>query len=142
MVSNKERIYFNAMTSKFWIGVLIVSIILLIMGLFGFFTNENNKWNYVLMAFAHFTQAVYFLKDFRYKNYVRYNKLGMVLKIQSYWGKSISFNELTKVELTDNSLIIYKNKNETLVCSTTTIRKEDSKKLYTLLNAKINEKRK
>ena len=36
----------------------------------------------------------------------------MVLKIQSYWGKSISFNELTKVELTDNSLIIYKYKNE------------------------------
>ncbi|WP_255405113.1 hypothetical protein [Tenacibaculum sp. MAR_2010_89] len=32
----------------------------------------------------------------------------MVLKIQSYRGKSIRFHELTKVELTDKSLIFYK----------------------------------
>jgi hypothetical protein len=52
---------------------------------FCFFRYENNEWNSIIIGLTNFIQAIYFFKYFWYKNAVQYNKLGLVIKIQSFW---------------------------------------------------------
>lgn len=137
----KEKIHFDDMTSNLlWVVLLIISIILVLIGLTGFFTDENSKWNSKILFLGSLLQSIYFLKDVWYKNYIRYNKLGMVIKIHSFWGKSINYQELKDIELTDNKFVILRHENDDLVFNISTIQKNDIVKLYNILKNKIDEK--
>ncbi|REH46349.1 hypothetical protein C7448_10819 [Tenacibaculum gallaicum] len=136
----KEKIHFDYIGNINRLTVLSFALLLIVLGFFTFLTTENSKWSSGLLALLNFSLAIYFSKVFWYKNYVRYNKLGMLIKIQSFTGKQINFSELAKVELTENSLIIYKRRiKEPLSFNIASIEKGDVLKLYNLLNQKIKE---
>ena len=54
----KEKIHFDDMTSNLlWVVLLIISIILVLIGLTGFFTDENSKWNSKILFLGYFQLA-------------------------------------------------------------------------------------
>ena len=130
----KEKIYFKNKTSKLWIGILVVSLVFVIIGFFGVIYDTNYKW---LPFIGHSMQMLYFLKDFRYKNFVRDHKHTVILKIKSFWWKSISCKKIKAVKLTDKNLIVYRNEQEPLVFDISRIERAGVIALHQLLNSKI-----
>jgi hypothetical protein len=45
---------------------------------------------------------------FWFKNYVQWNKKGLMLRINHFWGKSISFEDIETSRLENDVLTIYK----------------------------------
>ncbi|CAM1368759.1 hypothetical protein [Tenacibaculum xiamenense] len=137
----KEKIHFDDKSNnKVWLIIMGLSLIFLSIGIFGFFRGENNKWNSIIIGLTNFIQAIYFSKYFWYKNAVQYNKVGMVIKIQSFWGKSLSYHQLKDVVYTDNEFVIIRHENDNLIYDVSSIQKKDVAKLYNILKDKIDNK--
>ena len=96
------------MRNWIWITVLILSLIFIISGTFELFHFENPKLNRRVSAVGFFLQIIYFSRMFWYKNYVKWNKKGAVIRINSFSATSLSFDRIKKTELNDNTLTITK----------------------------------
>ena len=64
----------------------------------------------------------------------------MVIKIQSFWGKSLSYHQLKDVVYTDNEFVIIRYENDNLVYDVSSIQKKDIVRLYNILKDKIDNK--
>ncbi|SEC53051.1 hypothetical protein SAMN04489761_3243 [Tenacibaculum sp. MAR_2009_124] len=136
-----ETIHFdNHSNNKLWLIIMGLSLIFIIIGIFGFFYDENNKWNSAIIALGNTTQAVFYSKYLWYKNAVQYNKRGMVIKIKSFWGKSLNYHQLKDIELSDSEFIISRYEMDDLVFNISNIQKKDIVKLYNILKNIIDNK--
>jgi hypothetical protein len=70
---------------------------------------------------------------FWFKNYVQWNKKGLVIRINSFWGKSIAFEDIKNTRLENNVLTIYKNNGESYDFDLKGIDENDSKRLNNLI---------
>jgi hypothetical protein len=62
------------------------------------------------LSLVFFTQALYISKMFWHKNYIEWNELGINIKINRFFSKSVSFKNVEKIELdTSNLKIIQKS---------------------------------
>lgn len=80
-----------------------------------------------------FLQAIYFSKMFWYENYVQWNKKGALIKINSFMGKSLIFNEIKTFELNDKKLKITKINDSTVIFDLNDITESDTQKLNEIL---------
>jgi hypothetical protein len=53
-------------------------------------------------------QVLFYSKMFWYKNYVEWNKIGMNIKLNTFIGKSIEFDNVKDVEIENENLKIIK----------------------------------
>lgn len=103
-----KKIQFDNMNNWIWIVILILSLIFILIGSFELIEFENPKLNKSISAIGFFLQVIYFSKMFWYKNYVQWNKKGVVVRINSFMGKTLRFDEIKKTELIEKKLIITK----------------------------------
>ena len=104
-----KKIHFDNLSKNwFLITILILSIIFLLVGIFEFIPFENPKINKKISGVGFLLQALYFSRMFWFKNYIQWNKKGAVIRINSFMGKSLSFDEIKKTELNEKKLTITK----------------------------------
>lgn len=119
--------------SFFWIFILILSVIFIGGGTFELFQFENAKSNKWMSVVGFFLQAIYFSKMFWYKNYVQWNKKSALIKINSFMGKSLVFDEIKTFELNDKKLKITKINDNTVIFDLNDIVESDTQKLNEIL---------
>ena len=130
-----KRIKFdNLQTNWLFISLILISIFCIIFGFFEIIEFENPKINKRISAIGYFTQAIFFSRMFWFKNYVQWNKKGIVVRIKSFFGKSISFENVKNSKLENNILTIYENNGKSYNFDLTEIDEKDSKKLNEIIN--------
>ena len=70
---------------------------------------------------------------FWYKNYVEYNKLGIVIKLNIITDKTIKFNEIDKIKMNDDHLIVVLKSEGKFEFKTMDLDKSDINKLLRIL---------
>ncbi|CDF78378.1 hypothetical protein BN863_6660 [Formosa agariphila KMM 3901] len=72
---------------------------------------------------------------FWFKNAVQWNKKGIVIKLNAFFkSTSISFNHISDVELTDNTLKISRHNKKDSTFDLKDIEPSDSKKIFDIIN--------
>ena len=71
---------------------------------------------------------------FWFKSYVQYNKKGIFIRIKTFFGKSISFDNVERTELENQALTIYKNDGTRYDFNLEEIEERYSRKLFKVIN--------
>lgn len=130
-----KRIKFdNLQISWFFISMIVLSLVCIIFGFFEIIQFENPIINRRISAIGYASQAVFFSRMFWYKNYLQWNKKGMFIRINSFFGKSISFKTIESAKLENHILTIYKNDGKSFDFDLSDIAENDSKKLNDIIN--------
>ena len=128
-----KRIHFDNMKNRFWLGILILSLILIVFGTFEIIEFKNTKVNKLITVFGFLLQIVYYSKVFWYKNYIQWNKKATYIRINSWAGKTLSFDNIQKTELNENQLTITKQNGKKVTFDLDNIKKNDSQKLNKII---------
>ena len=128
-----KRIHFDNMRNKFRITILILSIFCFIIGIFEPIEFSSYDLNKYILKIGFLLQILYFSQMFWYKNYVQWNKKGVNIKINSFLGKSLSFDQVKTTELNEKTLTITKNNGITITIDLNEIEESDSKKLNEII---------
>ena len=128
-----KKIHFDNMKNWIWIAILILSLIFILTGTFELFEFENPKLNKRISAIGFFLQVIYYSKMFWYKNYVQWNKKGANIRVNSFLGKSLSFDQIKKTELIEKKLIITKENGNTITFDLNEIAESDTQKLNEII---------
>ncbi|MBS9767446.1 MAG: hypothetical protein KGV44_07890 [Flavobacteriaceae bacterium] len=132
-----KRIHFDNLNKNlFLIAIIILSIICLIIGLLQLIPN-NPELNRMIMAIGFLLQLIFYSRMFWYKNYMQWNKKGAVLKINSFFGKTLNFSEIQTTNLIDKKLIITKFNGQKTTFDLENIVEEDREKLNKIINRYI-----
>ena len=126
-----KKIHFDNMKNWIWIAILILSGIFIVCG--GFELFENPKTNKTLTIIGFLFQIIYFSRMFWYKNYVQWNKKGAVIRINSWSGKSLSFDQIKKTELIEKKMIITKDNGNTVTFDLNEISESDTQRLNEII---------
>lgn len=128
-----KRIHFdNLGKNKYWILIILFSGILIFVEELPF-EFENPKTYSYIRASGFFLQAIYWSKLFWFKNTVQWNKKGAVIRVNSFMGKSLSFDQIKKTELNENKLIITKTSGEIIIFDLNEIAESDTQKLNEII---------
>ena len=130
-----KRIKFdNLQFNWFFISTIIVSLLCVLFGFFEIIEFENTKINRRISTLGYLLMTIYFSRMFWFKNYVQWNKKGVVIRIKQFWGKSLSFKDIKSSKLEGNMLTIYKYDGITYDFDLRDIDVNDSKRLNDIIN--------
>lgn len=111
----------------------IISVILILIGSFELIQFENPKIIKRIGAVGFGLFAVHASKMFWYKNYVQWNKKGALIKIDTFMGTTLNFNQIKKTELIEKKLIITKFNGNQVTFDMHTIASTDTQKLNDII---------
>ena len=109
-------------------------MICIIFGFFEIIQFQNPKINKGISKIGYLSQTVFFSRMFWFKNYVQYNKKGIFIRIKTFFGKSILFDNVERTELENQVLTIYKNDGTRYDFNLEEIEENDSRKLFDVIN--------
>lgn len=133
-----KKLHFDDLSKqKYWILLLVMSLVLVLSGFFKPFDFENPKVYQYFSIVGFLVQVLFFSRLFWYKNNVQWNKKGVVLRIKPYFGKSIRFEEVKAVELHENTMTIRKWDGPDVSIDLSEIIQSDRKMLLQLLQQHI-----
>lgn len=124
-----KRIHFDNMKNWIWISTLILALIFILIGSFEVFEFENPKTNNWISAVGFLLQLIYFTRIFWYKNYFQWNKKGAYIRINSFVGKTLKFDEIKTTELNEKKLTITKDNGKKVTFDLNDIAESDIQKL-------------
>ncbi|UMB61183.1 hypothetical protein MHL31_03015 [Lutibacter sp. A80] len=130
-----KKIYFDDMSNlkENWTKpiVLFLGLILIIFGTFTDFLSED--WNKWIKASGYLLFSIYFLRKVIRKNYVQWNKLGMTVRINTYFReKRLTFNEINSYEFINNTLRIFQS-NKTIELDLSNVLESDKERLIKII---------
>ena len=132
-----KRIHFiNLGKNKYWLIVILLSMFLMLIYIFQFIKFENPKVYKYLLLVAYLLLAFFWSRLYWYKNTVQWNNKGVVIRINSFFRKSLNFNQIKEAELNEKRLIITKKNNKKMTFDLTEFEKSDIQKLIEILNNK------
>lgn len=126
------------MRNGFNIAILLISLILILSGTFKLFGDTSTKLNKISAVIGFLLQAIYFSRMFWYKNYVQWNTNGIVIRIGSFFGKTINYKDIKTVQNDFSSLNINKKNGSTLKIGVQGIEKTDVEKLHHLITSHVS----
>lgn len=138
-----KRLFFIELKFKSWSSVLVlVSIVFIIIGNFDFLPIQYKEFTKHFSKIGFFMQALYFSKVLWYKNYAEWNKKGMNLKLNEFWGKQIVFDFVSRVDFDNETQIlkIIDNRGFEKIFNATDIQKQDIDKLLAILYENVGLK--
>jgi hypothetical protein len=122
-----KRIHFdNLGKPNLWHLLIIFSLIFMLIVILEPFEFENPKIYKYIISCGLSLQAIYFGRNFWHKNYVQWNKKGANIRINSFWGKSLSFDQVKATELNEKTLTITKNNGNKITIDLNEIADSDS----------------
>ncbi len=128
-----KRIHFdNLGKNKYWIFIIILSLVFIFVEELPIEFENPKMYNYI-RASGFLLQALYWSKFFWFKNTVQWNKKGAVIRINSFTGKSLRFDQIKKTELNENKLIVTKSGGEIITFDLNEIVESDTQKLKEII---------
>lgn len=129
-----KKIHFENLGKKnYWIILILLSLIFILVGFFEPFEFENPKIYKYLSVAGYLLQSLYFSKLFWYKNTVQWNDKGIVIKIKSFFGKSLRFDEIKATELNKKTLILTKTDERKITIDLSEFLDSDTQKLNEIM---------
>lgn len=129
-----KRIHFDNLNKNwFLITILVLSIVFLLVGIFEFIPFENPKINKGISGIGFLLQGLFFSRMFWYQNYMQWNKKGAVIRINSFFGKSLRFDQIRMTELDGKTLKITKTNGEIVIFNLNEIAESDTQKLNEII---------
>jgi len=133
-----KKIHFDNSGNWIWIGILLLSMVLIISGSFELLEFENPKYNNRISAIGFILQVIFYSKMFWYKNYVQWNKKGIVIKFNYFTSKSFRFDDIKTTQLEEKKLNITKLNGNTTSFDIETIEESDTQKLHKIIEKHIH----
>ena len=78
-------------------------------------------------------QALYFSKLFWFKNTIQWNDKGIVIRIKSFLGKSLRFDEIKATELSNKILTLTKTDGQKITLDLNEFQDSDTQKLNEIM---------
>ena len=128
-----KRIHFDNMKNRIWISMIILSLVFIITGGFELIEFTNPKVNKIIYATGFFLQAIYFSRLFWHKNTVQWNDKGIVIRIKSFLGKSLRFDEIKATELNGRILTLTKYNGKTITIDLNDFAESDTQRLNEIM---------
>ena len=128
-----NKMHFENLRDWKLVSILIISAILLILGIFEPFEFISPEIYDKILPAGFLLQIIYTSRIFWYKNYVQWNKLGMTLKINSFFGKHYSFDQISGVEMNTDTLTITKTNGTKTAYNIAGMEKRDALQLQHLI---------
>lgn len=129
-----KKIHFDHIGGDWkWAFLFAISLIFILTGFFeliDFSTPVVNQW---LIISGSFIPVVFLSKLFWHKNVVQWNKKGLVIRVQSYLGKSLRFSDIESTHLSDQKLTITTRSGKQLLFDLGEFPESDSIKLNDIL---------
>ena len=132
-----ESIHFEHLSWN-WQRILLLSIaaVCMLVG-FGIIPGYENN---LITSFGFLILIVLLSKRFWYKNYVEYNKLGIVIKINLVLHKTLKFGEINHIVIKDQTLKVSLSTNKEVKFKLRSIKEADKDQLIRLLVENSNSK--
>ena len=132
-----KRIHFENLSWNWTrIALLILASLCLLVG-YGLILNNENG---LITIFGFLILTIMLSKRFWYKNYIEYNKLGIVIKLDLVKDKTIKFREIDKIVINDNELKLSLSNDKELNFKLANIHESDKNKLTRILIENSNSK--
>lgn len=128
-----NKMHFENLRDWKLVSILIISAILLILGIFEPFDFISPEIYDKILPAGFLLQIISTSRIFWYKNYVQWNKLGMTLKINSFFGKHYSFDQISGVEMNTDTLTITKTNGTKTAYNIAGMEKRDALQLQHLI---------
>ncbi|WP_026708089.1 hypothetical protein [Flavobacterium frigidarium] len=130
-----KRIKFDNV-AKSWplITLMLISILCLIFGTFEIIEFANPKLNKRLAGTGSLIQVLFYFRMFWFRNYVQWTKKGALIRIKSFWGETIQFDELSHATLEHKNLKIFNGDAVRYEFDLRDFEREDAEKLHTIIN--------
>jgi len=129
-----KKIHFdNLRKNNYLIIIMILSLVFILVGFFQPFEIENPKVYKYLNVTGFLFQTIYWSKLFWFKNTVLWNKKGVVIRINSFMGESLSFDQIKKTEFNEKKLIITKSEREIITFDLNEFVESDTQKLVEII---------
>ena len=134
LIEQMRKIHFENIGGNWKVlGFMILALVCIILGGFEMIDFTNPKFNKYISSIGFLILTIYFSKTFWYKNYVQWNKKGIVIRIKSFLGKTLKFDEIKETELNENRLTITKTDGNKVQIDLTEIEKSDTQKLNEII---------
>ncbi|PWJ43843.1 hypothetical protein [Sediminitomix flava] len=117
----------------FWSPLILLSCIFIISGLFEPIIFGNPKLYKYFITIGDLILVGFYSRIFWHKNSVQWNKLGMHIRLNSIFGKSISFADVKTAEIRESELIIIEKDNRKRVFNIKDVQKDDVVKLHKII---------
>lgn len=128
-----KKIHFdNLGKNKYWIIIILLSGVLIFIEELPI-EFENPKIYKYIRSSGFFLQAIYWSKLFWFKNTVQWNKKGALIRINSFFGKSLIFDRVKGTELNGKVMIITKKDGTKLKIDLNEFQESDSQKLNEIM---------
>ena len=127
--------HLNFRDNKAQFILLILAFILIILNFLEFWTFENPKIGKLINIAIFLFLAFIHSKIFWYKNFVQWNKKGIMIKLNEFWGKNFQFEEISNYNIQNNELIISKYDGQKKVFNLQNIESESINRLANILKA-------
>ena len=128
-----KRIHFENMTNRYWLGILIISLVFIFVGTFEYIAFANQAIYQYMRAAGFILAALYFSKGFWFKNYVRWNHKNILIRLNSWSSKSVKYKEIKSTEIIDKVLLIQKLDEEILSFDLKNFKDSDLQRLHQIL---------
>lgn len=133
-----KRIHFDHLEGfNIWMFIVILSLVFILIGIFEPFYLENTRIYKYISSVGFLLQAIYFSKLFWYKNTVQWNKKGIIIRIKSFLGKSLRFDEIKEIEKNEKEFTIIKIDGKKMTFDIKDVVKSDIQKLNKMLLTNI-----
>lgn len=80
-----------------WTGLYLAVTIFILLSLFDVFSFMGTRTVKLTTAFCYLIFTLYYIQPFLHRNYVMWNKRGMTLRVNDFWGFNFSFSEVNRV---------------------------------------------
>ena len=129
-----KRIHFDYLGKwNYWFILIILSLICIVIGIIEPFEFKNKRIYKLVSATGFFLQAIYFSKLLWYKNTVQWNDKGIVIRIKSFPGKSLGFDEINMTEMNEKTMIVTKTNGEIIELNLKEFSESDTQKLNDIM---------
>lgn len=130
---NTKRIHFDKLDN--WTnGILItLALICISIGIFDLFPNLSPEWTKRISAFGYIFLVIHFGKMFVRTNYVAWNKKGMNIRLKSFLGNSLNFEDIKSTNFENGILTINKMDGQKIELDLNGIETEDVDRLNQIL---------
>ncbi len=131
-----KHIHFNKLNRFQSIILLLIGLVLILIGFYKNYLGEGSLWTSISTVIGYLFFGLHFSKMFWYKNYVEWNKKGVVYRIKTRFGKTLRFNQVGNVALKNNILFVTLNDGSITEIDLHEVFPEDQKKLLEIFTQK------
>lgn len=128
-----KKVHFDKLDGRKNKLLAIPMILFLLIYVYTAFTNRDSNLHQIA-AITGFGFAVIFLgKQFFYRNYVGWNKKGLLLRLNSFTSKSIPFHRIESYNISNGRLEIFRKDQKHFTFKLEGISDQDIKKILEIL---------